>query len=212
MVLVPGIPHHQPGDIHETSDPTTLRESVAEAVEMINRAKKPVILADVEVHRFGLRNELLKLVEKTNIPVAATIMGKSVIGESYPFYLGVYEGAMGRDDVRRYVEESDCLLMLGSFMTDINLGIFTARLDPARSISATSEKLSIRYHNYDEVRFKDFFRGLLHAKLKRRVLGKIPQPPRYASFKAVAGRPMTIQRLFQRLNSFLDAKTVVVAD
>ena len=32
---------------------------------MINRAKRPVILADVEVHRFGLQKELLQLVEKT---------------------------------------------------------------------------------------------------------------------------------------------------
>ena len=44
-------------------------------------------------------------------------------------------------------------------MTDINLGVFTARLDPGRSISATSEKMSIRYHTYEEVRFKDSCAG-----------------------------------------------------
>src|SRR5258705_5701700 len=155
-VFVPGIPHHTPREIHELSNPKTLAAALAEAVAMINAARKPVILADVEVHRFGLQEELIKLVQKTNIPVAATIMGKSVIGEQYPFYLGVYEGAMGREAVRRYVESSDCLIMLGAFMTDINLGIYTARLDPVRCISATSEKLSIRYHHYEDVRFKDF--------------------------------------------------------
>ena len=131
MATVPGIAHHVPADIHETSDPVTLRESVAEAAAMLNRAKQPVILADVEIHRFGLQKELLRLIQKSNIPAAATIMGKSVIGENYPFYLGVYAGALGRDEVRRYVEQSDCLLMLGAFMTDINLGVFTARLNPA---------------------------------------------------------------------------------
>ena len=148
----------------------------AEAKEMINSARQPVILADVEVHRFSLQDELLRLARKTNIPVAATVLGKSVIGEQHPFYLGIYEGAMGRDDVRQYVEDSDCLIMLGAFMTDINLGVYTARLDPARSISATSEKLSIRYHNYEDVRFKDFVDGLLRLPLRRRKLGKIPQP------------------------------------
>src|SRR6185312_10279599 len=126
-----------------------------------------VILADVEVHRFSLQSVLLKLADATNIPVAATIMGKSVIGEQHEFYMGVYEGALGRDDVRRYVESSDCVIMLGAFMTDINLGIYTARLDPARSIYATSEKLSIRYHTFENVRFKDFVRGLLRARLNR---------------------------------------------
>ena len=113
---------------------------------MINAARQPVILADVEVHRFGLQELLLELIEKANIPFASTILGKSVMSEQHPLCLGVYEGAMGRDDVRAYVESSDCVIMLGTFMTDINLGIYTARLDPARSISATSEKLSIRYH------------------------------------------------------------------
>ena len=213
IVSLPGIPHHTPREFHEASDRQTLREALAEAVEMINCASKPVILADVEVHRFGLQIALLRLAEKTNIPVAATIMGKSVIGEQHPFYMGVYEGAMGRDDVRRYVETSDCVILLGAFMTDINLGIYTAQLDPARSIYATSEKLSIRYHTYENVRFKDFVHGLLKAKLCRRAPAKIPRPQPMAALPNVRGKnKVTVKSLFQRLNAFLDERTVVVAD
>ena len=178
MVDALGNPLHKTAEVHEVSEARALKAALAEAVEMINKAKHPVILADVEVHRFGLQEELLALARKTNIPVAATILGKSVIGEHHPFYLGVYEGAMGREPVRRLVEGSDCLIMLGAFLTDINLGIFTARLDPGRSIYATSEKLSIRYHNYEEVRFKDFLRGLVRAKLRRRAQKKLPNPRR----------------------------------
>src|SRR5947208_1338170 len=197
MVSLPGIPHHTPREFHEASDRHTLRAALTEAVEMINGASKPVILADVEVHRFGLQNALVRLAEKSNIPVAATIMGKSVIGEQHPFYMGVYEGAMGRDDVRRYVETSDCVILLGAFMTDINLGIYTAQLDPARSIYATSEKLSIRYHTYEDVRFKDFVRGLLAAKLRRRELKNVPRPEPLPAFVAQRGKNrVTVQRLF----------------
>ena len=149
---------------------------------MINAARQPVILADVEVHRFGLQELLLELIEKANIPFASTILGKSVMSEQHPLCLGVYEGAMGRDDVRAYVESSDCVIMLGTFMTDINLGIYTARLDPARSISATSEKLSIRYHTFEDVRFKDFMRGLIAADLRRRDSNTIPVPKKNRSF------------------------------
>jgi indolepyruvate decarboxylase len=210
-VTVPGVAHHRPTLFRGKSDPITLRESLAEAVAMINRAKKPVILADVELHRFGLQRELLKLVELSNIPVAATIMGKSVIGESHPAYLGVYEGAMGREETRRCVEESDCVIMLGAFMTDINLGIFTARLDPARSISLTTEKLSIRYHNFEGVRFEDFLRGLIKSPLRRRAAVKIPRPERAAPFQ-VSNKRITVRRLFQRLNAFLHDDTVVISD
>src|SRR5437870_9016979 len=41
LVGVPGIPHHQPSDIHETSDARALRAALAEAEAMINAAKKP---------------------------------------------------------------------------------------------------------------------------------------------------------------------------
>lgn len=212
MVSRPGIAHHQPRDIHETSNPVTLRESIRQAVEMINRAKRPVILADVEVHRFGLQQELLKLVAKTNIPVAATIMGKSVVGENYPFYMGVYEGAMGREDVRRRVEDSDCVIMLGAFMSDINLGIFTARLDPGRCISVTSERLTIRHHYFEDVRFKDFLRGLCRAPLRRRALVSIPRPRQPPPPKPGEGQKVAIKSLFQRLNTFLHDDTIVITD
>ncbi len=207
----PGIPHHKTLVIHERSNPKSLRAALAEAADMLNHARQPVILADVEVHRFGLQDLLLKLVKQTRIPVAATVLGKSVIGEHHPSYLGIYEGAMGREDVRRYVESSDCVIMLGAFMTDINLGIYTARLDPARSIYATSEKLSIRYHTYEEVRFKDFLCGLLAQPLRRRPLRRIPRPPTPSAWRPTS-RPMTVRRLFDRLNAFLAEDTVVVAD
>jgi len=76
LTFAPGIPYYRPQEIHEQSDPEALDAALAEAVTMINRARKPVILADVEVHRFGLQDVLLKLVRKTNIPVATTVLGK----------------------------------------------------------------------------------------------------------------------------------------
>ena len=142
------------------SDVRVLKAALDDATDMINASRKPVIIADVELHRFGLQKEV-ELARRTNIPIASTLLGKSVVAENLPFYMGVYEGAMGREEVRRYVESSDCVILLGAFLTDINLGVFTARLDPARSIYATSEKLSIQYRNYEDVRFKDFMRRLL---------------------------------------------------
>ncbi len=123
-----------------------------------------MILADVEIHRFGLQEELLRLAESTGMPIATTILGKSVISEAHPLFAGVYEGAMGRPEVTELVESADCLLMLGCFLTDINLGIFTAKLDPSRCIDATSEDLRIRHHHYRDVRLDDFIRGLIERR------------------------------------------------
>ena len=212
LVTVPGLALHRTPEIHEASDPLVLQEALAEARGMINAAKQPVVLADVELHRFGLQNELLKFIERTNIPVAATILGKSVISEQHPLYLGLYEGAMGREEVRAYVESSDCVILLGVFMTDINLGIYTAQLDMGKSISATSEKLSIRHHNFENVRLKDFLRGLIAADLRPHQTKPRPAPPRPQEFVPQPDAPVTIARLFERVNAFIGDDTIVIAD
>ncbi len=212
MVSVSGITHHVPLELSDKSDQKALSEALDEAIDMINASRKPSIIAGVEIQRFGLQNDLLKLIQKTKIPVAATILGKSVIGERHPLYLGVYEGATGRDEVREYIESSDCLIILGAFMTDINLGIFTAHLDPGRSIYATSEKTSIRYHNYEDIRLQDFILGLIKSKIKPRNLDAIPNPEPQKPFVVQRGKKITVTRLFERLNNFLKDNTIIIAD
>jgi indolepyruvate decarboxylase len=195
------------------SDPAALAEAVADAVQRIAAAKSPVIIADVEVHRFGLQDKLLAFAEGAGIPMASTILGKSVVSERHPLFAGLYEGAMGREEVTQFVESSDCVILLGAFMTDINLGIYTAQLDPARCIDATSEKLRISRHHYDGVLLADFLEGLIAAGIKAppRPLPARPATPE-ESYQLCADAPLTIRRLIQRLNQSLDASIVVIAD
>ncbi|MHC4178321.1 MAG: thiamine pyrophosphate-dependent enzyme, partial [Planctomycetota bacterium] len=179
----------------------------------IAESRRPVIVAGVEIHRFALQDQLLALAEGAGIPITTTMLGKSVIGETHPLFAGIYEGAMGREEVTRLVEESDCVILLGAFMTDINLGIYTANLDPAKCIYATSESLRISHHHFHGVLLSDFLEGLVAAGLK------VPQsslPPRPSSddlaFRLREDDPITIRRLIRRLNESLDATTVVIAD
>lgn len=98
------------------TDIASMQEALEEAASMINSSRQPVIVAGVEIHRFGLQDKILQLVGKTNIPVVSTVLSKSVINEDHPCYLGVYEGAMGFQSVKQYVESSDCLILLGALM------------------------------------------------------------------------------------------------
>jgi indolepyruvate decarboxylase len=195
------------------SDPNALREAIEEAAEMLEAAKQPMILADVEVHRFALQDELLALAEEAHLPIATTILGKSVISEGHPLFVGLYEGAMGHEHVTRFVESSDCLLMLGCFMTDINLGIFTAKLDPSRCIDATSEDLRIKYHHYRDVRLDDFIRGLRDRGLKTARVAMPEKTPAFGGqWITQPDTPMTTARLFGRLQRVLDDRMTVIAD
>jgi indolepyruvate decarboxylase len=206
-------PHpHVPVSEVVSSDAQALQAAVAEAREKLKAARHPVIIADIEVHRFGLQPQLLAFAEQNNIPISATLLGKSVVSERHPLYLGIYEGAMGRAEVQKRVEKSDCIVLLGTFMSDINLGGFTAQLDPAKCIYATSEKLRIGHHHFHEVLFTDFMQALADPKFTvRRPAPKITQP-RVASWKPTDGRKISIARLFEKINSVLDQQVVVVSD
>jgi indolepyruvate decarboxylase len=195
------------------SDPDVLVEAVAEAVGRIAAARCPVIIADVEIHRFGLQEKLLALAEGAGIPMVSTILGKSVVSERHPLFAGLYEGAMGREEVTQFVESSDCVILLGAFMTDINLGIYTAHLDPARCIDATSETLRISRHHYEGVLLSDFLDGLIAAGLKAPPRRLPARPGAYDEvFQLQADAPLTIRRLISRLNQSLDESIVVIAD
>ncbi len=205
-------PHRPPAGL-PPSDPEALREALDEAAAMLTAAQRPMILADVEIHRFGLQDDLIALAEEAGMPIATTILGKSVISESHPLFAGVYEGAMGRTEVTECVEQADCLLMLGCFLTDINLGIFTAKLDPSRCIDATSEDLRIRHHHYSDVRLDDFIRGLRGHKLKTAKAHVPSRPDPFACpWVAEPDAAVTSCRLFARLNQMLDDQMTVIAD
>ena len=212
MVHVVHAHDHRDQTLDELTDAAALEECFAEVTAMLNRSQRPAIIAGEEVHRFGLQDALAELVEKTNIPVATTILGKSVLQETHPLCLGVYAGAMGRAEVRRYIESADCLLMLGCFMTDINLGVFTAHLDPNRTIYATSEKTTVRRHSFENIPFRRFVQALLEARLKRRAKPKMPTPKPAKAPRLREGARLTTRALFAMLDDFITDDTVVVSD
>jgi indolepyruvate decarboxylase len=192
------------------SDPKVKAEAIRETVAMLNAAKNPVILGGVEIHRFGLQKAFVQLVEKTGYPIASTLLGKSVISERHPQYLGIYEGAMGRDTVRRAVEDSDCLLILGAFLTDIDWGGGSPQLRVDRTINASADRISISHHHFEDLTLGDFIDGLRRASLRKRKavkagMGVKPFTPR-------PQQPITVKRFFARMNEYLDANSVVICD
>ncbi len=196
------------------TDPHALSEAIHEATLRIGNARKPVLIAGVEIHRFGLQAQVLELAEQAQIPISSTLLGKSVIRETHPLYVGVYEGAMGRAEVTEFVEDSDCVLLLGTFMTDINLGIYTANLDLTKCIYATSEQLQISHHFYHNIPLESFISGLISSR---------PQPAKReipASLHVRASHslvlepqlPLRVSRMMPIINDRLSKNNIVIAD
>jgi len=211
MVLAKGHPPRHKTSPRPASDPAALREALAEAIPRINRSKKPVFIMGNEIHRFGLQKAALQLIDKSNIPFVTLLQSKSVLPETHPLYMGVYEGGVGLRDVRAYVEKSDCLILLGAELNDINLGIFTAKLDTRVSIFAAREKTSIAHHHFSGIQLEDFI-NKLKLPLKKRIRPKTPRPPMDVTFAPKTNRKITVKRLFECLNALLEDHHIVVSD
>jgi len=195
------------------SDPAALKEAVAEVRGLLSGSERPVILAGAEIHRFGLQDELTELVEHMNAPIATTLLGKSVIRENHPLYIGVYGGLVGREEILEFVENADCLLTLGTLLTDVeDVKAHTILLAAGRTVHATADSIAIKHHTYEGVRFEDFVRALVSSPLPSfpsRVL-----PPRDSVRFDPPGldQAVTLCNVFGYLDGLLNDKTVVVAD
>ena len=204
----------EPPKVAPQSDPATLSAAVGETVEMIRAAKKPVILAGVELHRYGVTDLAIKLAEKLKIPIAADLLSKSAVRENHPLYLGVYGGAMSSDaHVRAYVESSDCVLMLGTFITDMNMGIYTAKLERKHTVLATTESVKIGFHQYLDVEFADYLKRLAAAKLPRKKF-KHPNPhsePKPLK-KSELTDPLTMKEVIRIVGLHLDEHCCMISD
>jgi indolepyruvate decarboxylase len=212
MVDMPGFPVPREDLLEPTSDPLALQEAVEETVQRLEQAKSPAVLAGVELHRHGLQEELIRLVQCANVPVAATLTGKSVVGERHPHYLGVYEGAMGSPVAKDVIEGADLLLMLGMKLNDVDLGIYTANLNTNCMVRASQDEVVIRHHRYPNVRLPDYL-----AALAGRVTCRTGSPPGVPPGPAAerfpeSSRPMSVARLIGRINTGLTPNMTVVCD
>ena len=121
----PGATHLElPEDIareHSTmpvTEPSSTRRPIAEdkaickAIEAIQGARKPLLLAGAGANRKLTSKMLRQFVEKLGIPVITTQMGKGVVDETGPHFLGNTALSDG-DFVHRAIDQADLIINVG---------------------------------------------------------------------------------------------------
>ncbi|MBY4869484.1 acetolactate synthase large subunit [Burkholderia sp. Bp9017] len=121
----PGAVHLElPEDIaHEEGDgkpiprsysrrPVAEEKAVAHAIGAIQAARHPLLMIGAGGNRKTTCKMLLEFVDKTGIPFFTTQMGKGVIDETHPLWLGNATLSDG-DFVHRAIEHADCIINVG---------------------------------------------------------------------------------------------------
>ncbi len=150
--------------------PTAEEKSIDAAVELITQAKDPLLVLGAGANRKLTSSMLRKFVAKYKIPFITTQMGKGVIDEDHPLFLGNAALSSG-DFVHRAVEEADVIINVGHDVVEkppffmehngikvIHVNFFSASVDPvyfpqvevigdiANSIWQISETLETQPH------------------------------------------------------------------
>lgn len=163
--------------------PVAEEKAVAHAVAAICSARHPLLMIGAGGNRKTTRNVLREFVDQTGIPFFTTQMGKGVIDESHPLWLGNATLSDG-DFVHRAIEHADCIINVGHdviekppfFMrsaeekTVVHVNFLGAEVDPvyfpqievvgdiANAVWQLKEALKPREHAWDFARFEEIKR------------------------------------------------------
>ena len=88
-----------------------------DAMELINTAERPLILAGHGVMLSNAERQILELAERAQIPIAVTLLGIGGVAASHPLNLGMM-GMHGEAWVNNAIQEADLLIALGMRFDD----------------------------------------------------------------------------------------------
>ncbi len=107
--------------------------SIKQAIDLIQSAKRPVILAGHGITQSGAEAEVLAFAERQQIPVASTLLGLGSFPTHHPLSLGMM-GMHGESWVNNAIQQADLLLAFGMRFDDRVTGNLASYAPNAKKI------------------------------------------------------------------------------
>jgi acetolactate synthase-1/2/3 large subunit len=99
-------------DVHHVRRPTAEKKAIAGAVDLLERSRYPLLLIGAAANRKRTQKALKAFVDKTGIPFFNTQMGKGVIDETHPLFLGT--AALSENDyLHCAIKKADLIVNVG---------------------------------------------------------------------------------------------------
>lgn len=200
------------GELHGTlaalppaGDAASIAAAVEAAWDRIRAARLPVIWAGVEIARFGLADTLQRLVDVSGMLFTTTSLGKTVLDETQPQFVGTYAGPASPALTRAVMEATDCPIALGTIITDDYLEIMGSSF--GAMIEVTDKECRIGYEYYRRVPLERFLAALLE-RFESQGAGAprayaTPEVPAEPPATPAPGDALTYNVLYDELRSFL---------
>jgi acetolactate synthase I/II/III large subunit len=139
------------------------------AVALIRDAKRPVILAGRGIIESGATGQVIEFAERTDTPIAMTLLGLGGIPASHPANLGMM-GMHGEAWVNTAIQEADLLLAFGMRFDDRVTGNVKTYAPNARKIHIEIDPAEVNKNIRVDVALVGDLRGVLEE-----ILPRVPQ-------------------------------------
>jgi len=104
---------YDPDEAGPAWDPAGLEDKVARAIDLLNTAERPVLLAGNGIRLAGAQDDFLSMVDHLGIPVLTTWLGLDLVPEEHPLFMG-RPGSIAPRGANFTLQNSDCLLTIGT--------------------------------------------------------------------------------------------------
>jgi len=190
------------------SDPDPLAALLEAAWERIEAAERPVLWFGIDVQRFGLQDSAQRLVEASGLPFTTTSLGKTVLDEDQPAFIGTYADAASPAGTREIMKATDCPIALGTIITDDYLPIMKSKY--GAMIEVNDEEARIGWARYSGIVLADFLDGLAaRFEADERSPRPCPRARRDEEPEEPAdGDGLTYNRFFRQLTNYLKQETL----
>lgn len=125
-----------------TPTPELKTQDIKDTIALIQSSKKPILFAGHGILLAKATNELNKLIAKTQIPTAVTLLGKSAIPEDDVAYVGML-GMHGNYAPNILTNEADLIIALGMRFDDRVTGDLSRYAKQARIIHVDIDKAEL---------------------------------------------------------------------
>ncbi|MGR9145616.1 alpha-keto acid decarboxylase family protein (plasmid) [Rhizobium leguminosarum] len=193
----------------DMSDEGSLNQSIAQISERLQNATKPLIWIGVEIDRFGLHDQAERLIRDLRIPYVTELLSKAILSEDDVQFAGVFDGESSSPYVQSLVKDSDFVLALGVWLTDINDLGWPIDLDKTAFASWDTVKYGTIFNA--EVSLADLVNGLIDKRLTCKAQSLPAKIARQAPAVNPAGE-ITYQGFYDFIQQQIDGNTIVGAD
>jgi acetolactate synthase-1/2/3 large subunit len=139
---------------------------LAQAAELIRSAKRPVILGGHGIIESGAMEQVRTLAERTQIPVALTLLGLGAFPASHPLNLGMM-GMHGESWVNHAIQDADLLIACGMRFDDRVTGTTSTYAPKAKKIHIEVDPAEINKNVKVDVALTGDLREVLEQLLPR---------------------------------------------